>query len=47
LIVFDNYSYNLISREAVAKYYQLTSTMEAPMILDGWVLELWEPKFNR
>lgn len=44
LVVLDNYGYDLIRRDLLNKYYQPTSTLSAPMIINSWVLELWEPR---
>jgi len=44
LIVMDNYSYNMLSRDLLSQNYYLKSTMPAPMMLGNFILELWAPK---
>jgi len=44
LVVLDNYGYDLISRDLLSRTYERRDTLLAPMIINSWVLELWEPK---
>ena len=43
LVVLDDFTSD-ISRNMLNKYYRPNETMEAPMIINSWILELWEPR---
>jgi len=43
LIVLDDFTSD-ISRTLLNKYYRPVEIMEAPMLINSWTLELWEPR---